>query len=88
MVDLSRCLGAWSLWRGDLPLLLISSPSTSGILLDDRDSDEEEEEDGDLVIEVADFSSNVSGLYFDGFGIHHLSNVESDAIVELLKWVL
>ena len=40
--------------------------------------------DGDLVIDVADFYSNVPGLYFDGFGIHRRPNVESGEIVELL----
>ena len=43
MVDSSRCLGARLSQRGDFPLILISSPSTLGVLLDDRDFDEEEE---------------------------------------------
>ena len=45
-------------------------------------------QDGDLVIDVADFCSNVPGLYFDGFGIHRCPNVESCEIIELLEWVL
>ena len=44
--------------------------------------------DGNLVIDVADFCSNVLDLYFNGFGIHRYLNVESGEIVELLEWVL
>ena len=43
MVDLSRRLGVWLSQRGDLPLLLISSPSTPEVLQDDWIYDEEEE---------------------------------------------
>ena len=38
--------------------------------------------------DVASFYSNVTGLYFDDFGIHRIPNVESSEIIELLKWAL
>ena len=91
VVDSSCCLGAQLSRQGDFSLLLISSPSIPGVLLDDQDFDEEEELsrlDGDLVIDIAGFCSNVPDLYFDGFGIHHLPNVGGGKIIELLEWVL
>ncbi|GFY90809.1 hypothetical protein Acr_07g0010060 [Actinidia rufa] len=39
VVNLSQCLGAQLSWRGDLPLLLVSSPSVSRVRLEDRDSE-------------------------------------------------
>ena len=44
--------------------------------------------DRDLVIDVADFCSNVPGLYFNGFGIHRCPIVENSGIVGLLEQVL
>ena len=41
-VKLSQRLGAWSSRRGDFPPRLISSPSISGVRLDDWNFDKEE----------------------------------------------
>ena len=38
--------------------------------------------------DVASFYSNVTGLYFDDFGIHRIPNVKSSEIIELLEWAL